>query len=244
MWEFELIAERTFNSYFEKLTFKIGEVVKSTHSVTAIMADDDNIYFSIGCNENCVPQIKAGLRVALCDFICRDLKSEFMAKNLHLNLDKIRCETLKILCTYFDREIERSIVLQLLELNASKLNIISFYKFKLIGLQKKWLELCDLINQNSGLITNKQNFLDLTKFLLSSIDNRCESVILELGENYIIYHDSFSKVDKVEPIQVENPAIVLSKLVELNPSLITIKNGKNTKLVNYLKSIFTTRVCV
>ncbi len=242
MWEFELIAERSFNDYFEKLTFKIADVIKSANAVSVVMADDNNIYLSIGCKDENIAAIKAGLRVALCDFICRDLKSDFISTHLNLNVDHTKLETLKTLCTFFDRELERSIVLQLLNLD-KKINVISFYNFKLGGLHKKWLELCMLINQNASLILEGENFSDLIRFLLSSIDIRCESVILELKDKYIIYHDMQKNIDRFEPIQVDNTETVLSKLIELNPNLITVKNGRYcSSLVKYLKGIFMNRV--
>ena len=244
MWEFEIIADRKFNTYMQKLILRLGEVMQSTNTVSALLADDEYIYWSIGVVDKYICLMQAKLRIALCDLFCTDLKSDFLAEELNLGrYSTSKRETLNILCTFFDREIERSIVLELLDFDSIKLNITSFYYFKLYSLRKKWLEFCELINQNVALITKPKNYSDLIKFLLGSIDSKCDSVILELDQNCIVYHDLKSGVDVVENIIPNYEQSVLSRLVELNPKVISIKSEeKNVELVKSIKSIFEHRV--
>ncbi len=239
MWEFELIADRSFITYIKKLNLSMAEVIKSSQAVSALMADELNIYLSFGANVEMEPKVKAKLRILLCELFTVDVKKDFISKRISIK-NSLTEEILVLLCTYFDREIERSIVLQLLDLSTTKMNVNSFFAFKLSSLQKKWEEFCELINKNIPLLDNPTNYSELTKFLLCSIDKKCDSVILDLKNRCLVYHDLRSNTDMFDLVDSKS---VFAQLIDLNPSLITVKNSKtNPRIVNQLKKVFGTRL--
>lgn len=244
MWEFEVISDQSGREYIKYLQANLGELVSKLNGVMAIMTDGENLFLSIGAKQENAPEIKAHLRLLLCDIFCEKMKLEYISDNLDLPENKQDLMTTFVkVCTYFDRETERQIVMKTLLLKEKKMHLQSFLRFKLQGLMQKWQELCDLVNQNSGTILKQENFIELLRFLLNSIDSKCQSVILELHDKCLIYHDIKSDFDVITAIDVENMYDILSKIIDLNPYLIKIyATQDNSELVSLLRSVFDDKV--
>ena len=244
MWEIEIISERQNKDKLQFILRNIEDCIQKTKAVTSIMGDERRIYFSIGVGDNGELELKSRLRLALCDVFCLEFKYEFLQENLNFDYQDETTQILEKLCTYFDRETERVMVLSMLELSAPKIDIDSFYQFRLRGLRQKWKEFCDLINDNISTIRKGENTQDFVQFLLGGINNMCQSVILDLSEKCLVYKDEVSGFDVLEEINPSKKNMVLVKLVELNPQKIAIKNvGKYRELIDFLKSIFKNRIC-
>ena len=244
MWEIEIIISREKSQFIQIIQEKLSKVLEENEGVSAVSADNDSVFLSVGSKVKNAPIIKTHIRLAIADLICEHYKFEFL--NEHLD---IICEdnafrfALAKVCTYFDNDLDRQIVLQMLDLKSNKLNIDSFFHFKLTALKEKWLELCNITNLNSNVILRKNNFVELLKFLLSNIDKKCKSVILEMQERCLIYHDTLKDFDIITAIEPENKIDVLGKLIELNPYLIKVyPDNKNLETIKFLESIFDDRV--
>ena len=244
MWEIEIIINRSKGQLLQVIQSSLSSVLEENQGVSAVSADSENVFLSIGSKLKNAPVIKAQLRLAIADLICEQYKFDFL--NEHLD---IICEdnafrfALAKVCTYFDNDLDRQIVLQLLDLKAKKLNLDSFFHFKLSCLKEKWLELCNVTNLNSNVILKKNNFIELLRFMLSNIDKKCQSVIVEMQERCLIYHDNFKDFDIITAIEPENKLEVLGKLIELNPYLIKVYPDKeNTETIKLLESIFDDRI--
>lgn len=244
MWEFEIISDESGREYIKFLQSNLREVITKAGGVMAVMTDGGNFFLSIGSKLSAAPEIKSKIRLLLCDIYCEKMKFEYLSSNLDLPENNQEfAETFVKVCTYFDRETERQIVLKSLDLKDKKLHIQSFLRFRLQGLRLKWQELCDLANQNSGTILKRENFIELLKFLLSTIDSKCQSVILELKDKCLIYHDSQNDFDVITSINVDDCYDILSKLIDLNPYFIKVHTTQeNNEIVNLLYSVFEDRV--
>ena len=244
MWEIEIICNRRNKSYISLLQEKLERTIKETNAVTAIVADSDRIYFSIGCDKKMKAKLVANLKLSLTDIICENMKFDFLSKNLDFFYedDAYNYALIKV-CTYFDNELDRQIVLNSLDFKSKKLDLNSFFYFKLRRLKDKWLELCSITNTNINVIKLKDNFVGLLRFLISNIDSRCQSAILELRERCLIYHDIKEDCDVVMGIEVKDKIGILDKLLELNPNLIKIyANNENDDVIHLLKNIFDDKV--
>ncbi len=244
MWEFEVICDAGKRDIIEYIQQELKPLINQYSGVMATANGGERAFLSIGAKINHMPVIKAKLRLAICDVICQNIKQDFLQNNLDLpdNQPQMTSAFLKV-CTYFDRELERQIVLRTLELNTKRLDITSFVRFRLNNLIKKWQELCTLANQNAITILRKENFVELLKFLLQSIDSKCQSVILELNDKCIIYHDTKNDFDIISTIKENTEFEILSKLVELNPYLIKVHSGENDEeIVRLVRLVFEDRV--
>ncbi|MBO5103152.1 MAG: hypothetical protein J6C13_03595 [Clostridia bacterium] len=244
MWEFEIICDRQNSTYISTIQERLKPILNEVNGVFAIMADEENVYLSLGCEQKKSHIVKANIRLAIADIICENLKFEFL--NNHLEFiceDESFKFALAKVCTYFDSELDRQIVLQSLDLKTKKINLDSFFYFKLSSLKQKWQELCNITNKNSVTILRQHNFAELLKFLLSNIDKKCQSVILEMKEKCLIYHDINKDFDIITAIEPHNKIEVLGKLIELNPYLIKIyPDKKNDDTISLLQTVFDDRV--
>ncbi len=243
MWEIDLIFDRTkynYCTYFEQI---LAEKIKEPRVVTAIMADDDKIYFSIGCPDEMATQIREYVCHALADVICDKIKYDFLSKNLNFDCDNdiYNYAFIKV-CTYFDIEMEREIILQNIDLTMPRMDVLSFVYFRLPQIIAKWRELCDIVMNSINVIKYKTNFCELFKFLLSNIDNKCQSVILEFKQKCLVYHDLDKNMDIVESIRGKDYISLIGRLIELNPAFIKVHSTKNDKMLPILKDMFADKI--
>ena len=246
MWEIELISSREHSAYLSYIYEAIKNDADNQNVLCAFMSDENFVYLSLGCKAKQSAYIKAKLRITLADVICNQLKFDFLQSHIDKYSDnEILYFILIKICTYFDTDFDRQIILQSINLDDKKLNIDSYFYFKLNNLKNKWLELCKVTNSNSNLIINKDNYLDFLKFLLSNIDKKCKSVIIRLEENCLVYHDEVNDVDAILNIDLHNETDFLGKLIELNPYFIKIYTKQHKlEMIEILKSIFTDVVVV
>ena len=242
MWEFEIIGSRINSTYIAFLQEFLRQALAKDGAVSAITGDAEKVVLTIGCNKENKTAIKAKLRLGIAELICEKIKFDFLYANLDLFFDQNRFVLAKI-CTYFDSDLDKQIVMQYIDLNAKKLNIESFFAFRLGVLKNKWKELCNITNNNAKNISKTNNFYELVRFLLSNIENKSQSVILEMNESCLIYHDIKKDFDMMVNIDFTDKLFVLGKIIELNPMLIKIYPDKeNAETITLIKNIFMDRV--
>lgn len=244
MWEFEIICNRKNGTYIAFIQDNIREFLSQNNGVLVISADEENISLTIGCKKEQKLKCKAHLKLVLADLICEKIKFDFLYDNLDtICFDENYAFALSKVCTYFDNDLDRQIVLQNLDLSSKKINVESFFYFKLGMLRSKWLELCNITSDNAHAIIKSGNFIELVRFFLSNMETRSQSVILEMQEKCLIYHDIKKDFDTITSIDPQDKFLVLGKLIELNPDLIKIyPDESNIETVNLVKNIFDDKV--
>ncbi len=242
MWEIEIVADRQSKDKIHSLLNSVSKVLHCVKAVSSILGDERRIYFCIGVGDKGEAKLKSSLSLAICDLFCLDYKYDFLKEHLKLDHSDEKSQVLEKLCTFFDRETERVMVLTLLDPLPQTLDLDSFYYFRLRGLKQKWGEFCDLIKDNLATITTQNNFAEFVQFLLVGINCRSKSLILDLREGGIIYKDS-SGQDTIEIINPKDLTQILVKLVELNPQEILIRGGgRHKERVAFLKEVFLDKI--
>lgn len=246
MWEIEIVCSRQNSTYIAFIQEGVAKVLIECGGVSTISADSDLVSISIGCKKQKATKLKAFLKMLIADIVCEKIKFEFLSQNIDLqSFGKDYGYALAKVCTYFDNELDRQIVLQCLDINTRTINLESFFHFRLSALKNKWLELCEIACSNASAIVRHENFVEFVRFLLSNIDSNCQSVILEMQEKCLIYHDSKRDFDIISAIDPLDKLGVLGRLIELNPKFIKIyasEEGKETLLL--VKNIFADKVIV
>lgn len=246
MWEFEIICSRKNSTYISFIQEGLRETVATHGGVSAIAADSASVSICVGCKTEAALHFKAKIRMLIADLICEKIKFNFILNNLKIMcLAQEYCYALAKICTCFDNDLDRQIVLQAWDPKARKINIESFFSFRLGCLRAKWLELCNITTSNSRAIQKPENFVELVQFLLSNIEMRCQSVILEMKEKCIIYHDPKKDFDTIFNIDPRDKFFVLGKLIELNPAIIKIYSSPDgLETLDLIKNIFADKVIV
>jgi len=246
MWEFEIVCNRQNSTYISFVSEGVAETLKETEGVSAVCADSDNIFLSIGCKKQKSTKLKARLKMLLADVICEKVKFEFLRDRMpggHLGQEYNYI--LAKICTYFDNELDKQIVFENIKFDDNIFNIESFFDFRLIALKNKWLELCNIACNNAFSFSTPENFADLVQFLLSNIEIKSQSVILEMREKCMIYHDKRRDFDIISAIDPMDKFLVLGKLIELNPLVIKIHSSAECEeTLNLVKNVFKDKVII
>ncbi len=244
MWEFEIICSRKNSTYISFIQEGLGQVLTQIGGVSAITADKNYVYLVLGCKASFAAKVKAKIKSLVADVMCERIKFDFIFDHMDaVSLGREYAYALAKICTYFDSSLDRQIVMESLELGKKKLNIESFFQFRLASLRSKWAELCAITTSNSRAIVKPENFVELVQFLLSNIETRSQSVILHLQDKCLIYHDQKNNFDIITAIDPQDKLLVLGKLIELNPLLIKIYASEDgAETIRLVKNIFTDKV--
>ena len=89
MWEFEIIGELKDKDYILFIQENMAETISKVGGVMATLSNGSNLFLSIGAKEEAIPELKARLRLVLCDVFCEKMKYNYL-KN---NIDLLRFET-------------------------------------------------------------------------------------------------------------------------------------------------------
>ncbi len=246
MWEIELVCSRKNSTYIAFIQDGIKEILAQCGGVSTISADSDLVSLSIGCKKQNATKLKAILKMLITDIVCEKIKFEFLSQNMDItSFGQEYGYALAKVCTYFDNKLDRHIVLQCLDINTKVLNIESFFHFRLSTLKRKWRELCEIATSNAPAIVRHENFVEFIKFLLKNAESNCQSVILEMHEKCIIYHDLRRDFDIISAIDPGDKLGVLGRLIELNPELIKIYASEDCdETLSLVQNIFADKVII
>lgn len=246
MWEIEIICSRKNSAYIAFIQDGIKEVLGQCGGVSTVSADSDSVSLSVGCKKQSATKLKAILKMLVTDVVCEKIKFDFLSQNMDIScFGQEYGYALAKVCTYFDNELDRHIVLQCLDINAKSLNLESFFHFRLTALKSKWRELCEIATSNAPAIVRHDNFVEFVKFLLENAESNCQSVILEMQKKCLIYHDLRRDFDIISAIDPGDKLGVLGRLIELNPSFIKIYASEDCgETLSLVQNIFADKVII
>lgn len=246
MWEIEIVCSRKNSTFIAYIQEGIAEVLAQSGGVSAVSADSERVSVSIGCKKPNATKLKAILKILITDVMCEKIKFEFLSEHIDaVCFGQEYGYALAKVCTYFDNELDRHIVFQCLDINAKSLNIESFFHFRLTALKSKWLELCEIATSNAHAIVRHDNFVEFVRFLLENAESNCQSVVLQLQEKCLIYHDAKRDFDIISAIDPVDKLGVLGRLIELNPALIKIYASDDCgDTLSLVQNIFADKVII
>lgn len=243
MWEICIESVDGHKDYIDYIKQKMKSTIKAVGGVFSECTNNNVYSLAIGCKKQDKLKVAGVLRFVLCDVICEKMKYDYLSKNVGLVPQESGYfyPFVKVL-TYFDSELERQIVLRLLDLTP-KLVLESFLNFRLKPLKAKWQELCDLTNNNAGLFLQSETFLELLKFLIANLDSKKDCVVVSMQDKCLIYEEKGKNLVTLGSFEKNDEFGLLSQLIELSPQLIKVKNGSNNKkTTNILVNLFEGRV--
>ena len=243
MWEFDVKSESHTVSYIDYLYKKLKPSVTKVGGNIAVATSGNDKILSLAVSEKDKNKIKSQLRIYLCDIFCEKMKADYLQKNINCipNDSDLFMPFVKV-CTYFDNELERQIVMRNLSIGHSMV-LSSYLEFRLRSSNCKWQELCNLTNQNAELFFQSETFLDILRFLLNNLDYKSECVLVKTVNNSMIFEDSdgviwsYCYTGKLAEVEIVN------KLIELSPVKIVVKMPQEpNKLIDTLVSLFGDRI--
>lgn len=239
MWEFCVIANEKNENAVLYIRQKMQNTLKQFDGVESYQKRSNTCVLCLGAANDHKKFITLKLTRVVCDAICEQMKYNYLKDNLLLNVkDETLFHAFVKVYTYFDIELEKAIVVRAINLQKT-INLESFLNFRLRSLKKKWQEMCNLTNINSGLFVKNETFLDILKFLVANLDYKNESIIIDFNKGEIMCYGSKKDMYKVDANDIVD---ILTKIIKLSPKNIKLVNIKDEEMECVLMGLFANRV--
>jgi hypothetical protein len=222
MIEYSVWFDRELMSYFNELK----EQLKNNVDICTILCDEDNYSLLIAFDESKKEQVQNLILQKITEIVLTYYKPKFILKNLksQCTLDDYKSLFLQTL-TNFDRKTD----VEMVKANFSFKNYLflnSFFNFKLKSLQKKWLEICALTNENYSFLSDENVLLELIKFLNSCVNPLTKQVNVKQRQNKIILENENDQEIELKKAffvnQNSNYEILLTNIINLAPQKVNV----------------------
>lgn len=236
MFQLSLCVSGIDEKYIDKKQIELKQKIKEQGGVFSVFEKGEFIYFLIVANANANQVIQIA-KSFICEAIFDYFKQSFIIENLRYEETKdIRYHTLLSALLNFDRNCDEIYIKNKISFESNEFYIQSFYYFCCKILKEKWLQLLQITNNNSKILHNEENYLDVVRFLLEGID-KSNNITIETENN------QFKVSSENESINLTSYKSLMDYIIENNPKKLTLKNiDKN--FANFVKQIFLTRVTI
>lgn len=242
MWEFCISINTSHHQIIDFVLEKLDGEIKDCNGVITCLNKEQCTDILVACNKFEKNRLILTLQEIISQVICYFYKKSFLMQNLHIDIvDNVSRQAFISALLYFDNETDSYIVNKYLEIG-NKINIESFFNFRLQSLKQKWQELVDISNQNEIYLYKDDTFLELIKFLVDNIEVKNDVVnIMPLDKSYGIFD---SKFDIIEPSQDMDEEKLVTDLIALSPKSINIYCSEilSSKIKTLICKLFEKRV--
>lgn len=217
MWEF--FIESNINDVIYLKNIEKSLKFKNVNVVTALNKNS----LSVACEFKDKPQILLNLKKVIAESIVLIYKQKFFESKIDLSYLNEQLKTALIKClVLFDFEEDFYYVLDKLNLNFG-LVLDSFYLFQLKKLEKKWQEIVNICSNNTSFMES-ETFLELLKFLISSITPKRKSIDVYFnGENFVLCDENNNIIVFNDAYNLNNLELnLISGLITLAPKTINL----------------------
>lgn len=241
MWEFCLYFEDEQLEYILKLRKHLKRVFKKYRGAVVLYEEGHKILFAIDDDEKVFIRLYKYIYNYIVNIIYTYYKKQtlnFLGRDLFNNeiFELVIKETL--FC--FDEEYDKNIIKQALTLNDT-LSLEGFFNFKLKYLKDKWEHLVDLIKTNAGVLNSYVINLDLTRYLISELDNNIDKVCLfSEGKKYFLktVNNENLTYKKINFSKKQNFKDLLRNLITLSPKNIILCGEVEKENFDIFKDLF------
>lgn len=247
MWEYSITLPISKSNKTQKLYYDICNLFKNVGGVVTTISSKDDYTILVACKVEDSFLVKSKLIEIICNYIVLDYKYNYLVKNFKFKVTQdINMQAFIKALVVFDSEIDKDIIRsQLKPLN--KVNIDSFYNFKLKTLKTKWKDLVSLANDNFIYLMKSETFIELLKFIISNLDYRTKVVNVKIDNNNFYLSDANNRPIQdlmLGDMQGCSDAFLVTTLITLSPQKINLCCDTNIKnsTINLLFELFSDRI--
>ncbi len=205
----------------QKLMEKLFKILQNKFMGTGALIIREQIlnYHHISIAINGKTEFACGVIIeSICESILFNYKvSIFETKIVNISNIETRYKLIAALSN-FDNETDIQTIKKEIPLSENKINITSFYHFKLKKLKTKWLEICKIVNENIEYMNDKNVLNELLKAFSEnkknnlihiyagkasikiSIDDGASDLIFEYKQNFV--DDIITEVISINPKKI------------------------------------------
>ena len=185
--------------------------------------------------------LEAALVDALAEVVITDCKVHFIQTSLKLPIeDEISRHAFIRALSGFDRDPDKIIAKSLIKIDANFL-LDSFYAFSIDILKTRWLEVCELANENACFLVCDGTFRELLRFLISNLESREPEVHLFRRENggVDVLTGGLKPINVYIGGELSPDVQVVSKLISIAPKRIFLhRNISDSPVFDFIQSVF------
>lgn len=246
MWEYSIYLKPEDIKIANKIVAHLSKNTGEFNTIISLDTKPKEICISVACENIEKPRVVFNISNCLTEIICVDFKARFLEKNLKVkNNNSLSFIALKNALINFDKETDKYIVGKNLEIK-TKINLYSFFEFKLIYLKEKWSELVRISNENTEILSSKENVMELLKFLMDNLEINSDVVNLIQNKNkFMIYDNNLDEMKSTVTENLTDEANVIINLINYCPRrlIMYVENDKN-ELCELVKQIFYNRITI
>lgn len=246
MWEFSIYLKPEESKIANKILAHLSQSTSECNAILSLNTGPNQICISIACNKIEKPRVVFIISNCLTEIICIDYKEIYLNENLKIkNKKKLCMVALKNALINFDKETDKYIVGKNLDIK-NKINLYSFFEFKLSYLKEKWGELVRISNENTEVLASNENLIELLKFLIDNLEINSDVInLIQKENNYMLYDNNLNEMYLTEFENCSNEEKIMLNLINYCPKrlVLYIENNKN-ELCELIKQIFGNRITI
>jgi hypothetical protein len=244
MWELAICFDLEYEKIVAEIKKKLQKAFVADKLICATQKEQNEIKLLLACTIERKYKLSRLLDEYLSDFFVNEYKEKYL--KTHLKLNKINDSEEEIFIkalTCFDLEYDKMMVKQKLNYD-NTLYLKSFFASKCKAMRQKWLDICELTNENASFLQTEHIFLELLKFLIENLKIHKNVVICYYQNNKLKFVDEHNKTVKIKQNKNSKEVELIRTLIALNPKHIALHydESMNQDTLQLLKAMFDSRL--
>lgn len=190
--------------------------------------------------------IKAAILDVVSDCIISLYKQQHLQNSICINIkNQVAYNAFIKALVVFDRQTDKDIIKKNLVLE-KKLNIDSYYNFKLEQLKNRWNDIAAIVNESIPIMLKDKSVIDITKYFIDSTQKEIQELHLLLNKSTITIKIDNEQSDLDFDTSKDYVSDVLTEIIAISPQKIVVHGdiSKFAELGNALSSVFVDNIFV
>ena len=237
MYEFT-ISTINHQEYCNQIYSTISKKLDKSKSIVACHKIGNICYVSFAVEQN-VDWAKGIVAEMVADIVARNYKKEYFLKAIKKVADQLQYDKLICALVAFDILEDKRIVKESIDFD-NKINIDSFYQFKLGDLKDRWRCIADIFIENIYGFLSGGVIDDLTKQFVKSTTAIVDLIDVFVEDKKIVVQSElcnliFQKTEK-------DTSNLVCELISLSPNKIVIHEKNGDEISNMLYLVFGNKI--
>jgi len=231
MWELAIIFDLLYEDYFLKASKRIQKVFTKQNIVCSLEKEGKEGTLLLACDEKNKYKMTNLLDDILSNFFAVEYKENYIRNHLKLNrINDMQKETFLKAMVCFDLEYDKAVISKKLNYK-NKIYLNSFFAFSCKSIKNKWLDICELTNDNADFLQENNIFSELLKFLIQNLKFYKNNVKVNYKKNHYEFLDEDNKKIKLNKLKSDkNEISLITNLIRLNPKCIDFYYDKTIQI--------------
>lgn len=166
--------------------------------------------------------VKQQILELVSDEIILEYKFDFLKNHIKISINNSLCINAFIKAlVVFDRQTDKDIIKKNLILQ-NKLNVDSFYYFRLGKLKKRWSDIAEIVNENIPIMLQNNSISELTKCFVDETMKEVEELHLIIQNKKIQIEIDNELSDLEFDVSAEYLESLLTEIISISPQKIVI----------------------